>query len=246
MQTLRRLYRSNYAGEHVIGTLTLESNEWNPETEYVPNAVFNTHTTSQAIAIGNGESRKNFDLSFISRHTGGLLAVDKLQSYGCNALYRDFHPDFLILTGDDVTKEVAESRYVDDRIVYATGDNVLKYPGKLYLIPQNLYYDAGSLAAYMACFDGHKKVFLLGYDSYGDESAVNNVYKDTPGYPTSDTTQNGAWFTKSLASVVRIYDDVEIIRVMPTNTYYLAPELQQLTNFRQVDFREFSIEADLG
>ena len=246
MQNLKRLYRSNYAGEHVFTSLSLENNEWNPETEFVPNAVFNTHTTTQAVAIGNGESRKDFNLNFIARHAGGLLAENKLQSYGCNALYRDFYPDFLILTGDNIVKEVANSRYVDDRITYSTADNVLKYPGRLYLVPQNLYFDAGSLAVYLACFDGHKRIFMVGYDSYVEESAVNNIYKDTAGYPTSDQTQNGAWFTKSLATVMSTYDDVDFVRVMPTNTYYTPVEFQQLVNFRQIDYRQFAIEADLG
>ena len=246
MQTLRRLYRSNYAGEHVISSLSLDSNEWNPETEFVPNAVFNTHSTNQAVAIGNGESRRDFDLSYISRHSGGLLAVNKLQSYGCNALYRDFHPDFLIVNGDAVTAEIGNSRYVDDHIVYANADKVLQFPGRLYLIPQNLYYDAGALAVYMACFDGHKRVFMIGYDSYVEESPVNNIYKDTAGYPTSDQTQNGAWFTKSLGMVMSVYNDVEFIRVMPTATHYVPVEFQQLLNFRQIDYRGFAIEADLG
>jgi hypothetical protein len=32
---------------------------------------------------------KDFDLKFIASHKGGILAANKLQSYGCNALYRD-------------------------------------------------------------------------------------------------------------------------------------------------------------
>lgn len=246
MQTLKRLYRSNYAGEHVITSLTLGDGEWSHEKDFVPNAVFSTHTTTQAVVIGNGESRRMFDLGHIARHTGGLLAKDKLQSYGCNALYRDFRPDFLVLTGDDITREVAESRYPDDYICYANADTVLKYPGRLYLIPQNLYYDAGSLAVYLACFDGHKKIFLVGFDNYADEEPVNNVYKDTPGYLTSTQTQNGAWFAHSLATVMNTYNDVEFIRVMPTDTYQLPLEWQSITNLRQIDYRGFALEADLG
>lgn len=246
MQTLKRLYRSNYAGEHVISTLSLNSNEWNPETEYVDNSVFNTHTTSQAVAIGNGESRKGFDLGHITRHSGGLLAADKLQSYGCNALYRDFHPDFLVLSGKEITREVATSRYVEDHIVYGNADVLLEYPNRLYLLPQNLYYDAGALAVYLACFDGHTKIFMIGYDGYPTNGPVNNIYKDTNGYLSSSDTQNGTWFTKSLEMVMSVYNDVEFIRVMPHVTHYIPEEWQRCPNFRQIDYRGFAIEADLG
>ena len=55
MHQLKQLYRSNYAGESVVTSLTLSSGEWIPEVETVPNSVFNTHSTTQAIAIGNGD-----------------------------------------------------------------------------------------------------------------------------------------------------------------------------------------------
>ena len=125
-------------------------------------------------------------------------------------------------------------------------DVVTNYPGRLYLIPQNVFFDAGSIAAYLACFDGHKKVFLIGFDNYADEEPVNNIYKDTANYPTSDQTQNGAYFARSLAMVMNTYNDVDFIRVMPTNTWALPYEWQAITNLRQMDYREFAIEADLG
>jgi hypothetical protein len=251
MQQIKQLYRSNYAGENVVSQLTLVGGDWNPEVEFVPNQVFSTHTTTQAIAIGNGESRANFNLKLVGDHRGGLLAQDKLQSYGCNALYRDFTPDFLVAVGDDVVDEIASSGYTNDNIVYAHADAVLRHPGKFYLIPQNISYDSGSLAAYMACFDGHKKVFLIGYDSYDNQhsdhgGSTNNIYKGTNGYLDSDEIQNGRFLNLSLSNVVKTYSDVEFIRVMPEATYWIAPELEALLNFRQIDYNDFAKEADLG
>jgi len=185
MQKLKQLYRSSYPGENVITQLTYENGEWHPTTEMVPNQVFNTFTTTQALVIGNGESRRDFDLTHIANHTGGLLGSNRLQTYGCNALYRDFTPDFLIAVGNGIVKEIAESTYTAENIVYANGQHVIDYPGKFYLIPQNVAFDAGSLAVYLACFDGHKKIFLMGFDGYDEAGHVNNIYKDTNGYPAS-------------------------------------------------------------
>jgi hypothetical protein len=243
---IKQVYRTNYAGENVITRLTKLGGQWNPDVEFIPNAVNNQHSTNQAVAIGNGTSRLALDLRHIANHRGGLLAENKLQSYGCNALYRDFAPDFLIATGDIITSDIVSSGYVSDHIVYANSDAVMKYPGNLYLIPQDLKYDAGSLAAYMAAFDGHKKVFLIGYDQYDILSPVNNVYVNTRGYPTSDQLDNGEALVYNLASVVSTYSQTEFIRVMPLDTYWIHPKFQPMPNFRQISYKDFVLEADLG
>lgn len=246
MQKLKQLYRSSYAGENVITQLTYENGEWNPETEMVPNQVFNTYTTTQALAIGNGESRLQFDITHIARHKGGLLGSNRLQTYGCNALYRDFTPDFLVAVGDDIAKEIAESSYPESGIVYANGQHVIDYPGKFYLIPQNVAFDAGSLAVYLACFDGHKKVFLMGFDGYDEVGTINNVYKGTNGYPVENEIQNETFWNLSLNTVMDTYPDVEFVSVMPTAQWYVHSTFDSKPNFRQIDFRDFVLEADIG
>ena len=246
MQKLKQLYRSSYPGENVITQLTYENGEWHPTTEMVPNQVFNTFTTTQALVIGNGESRKDFDLTHIANHTGGLLGSNRLQSYGCNALYRDFTPDFLIAVGNKIVKEIAESTYTAENIVYANGQHVIDYPGKFYLIPQNVAFDAGSLAVYLACFDGHKKIFLMGFDGYDEAGNVNNIYKDTSGYPASTEDQNETFWNLSLSTVMDTYPEVEFISIMPTAQWYVPATFDSKPNFRQIDYRDFVLEADVG
>jgi len=250
MQQLKQIYRSNYAGENIITQLNISGGDWTPQTEYVENNDTNNYTTNQAVAIGNGESRLTFDLTCIANHKGGLFAENKLQTYGCNALYRDFKPDFLVATGDAVINEIADSGYTTNSIVYTNAASVLQYPGKFYLLPQNPHYDSGSLAAYMACFDGHKKVFMLGYDQYDENDnqlgRVNNVYKDTVGYLRHPEWQDSNFLSRSLLEVMRVYNDVEFVRVMPMETYWVPELLRPLANFRQINYRDFVIEADIG
>jgi hypothetical protein len=246
MQKLKQLYRSSYAGENIITQLTYQGGEWIPETEMVPNQVFNTYTTTQALAIGNGESRLGFDLTHIANHKGGLFGTNRLQTYGCNALYRDFAPDFLVAVGDKIVEEIAGSDYINNNIVYAHGQHILDYPGKFYLIPQNVSFDAGALAVYLACFDGHKKVFLMGYDGYDEVARINNVYKDTNGYPETDQIQNEVFWNLSLGAVMDAYSDVEFVSIMPTEGWYLAAEFDSRPNFRQITYRDFVLEADVG
>jgi len=246
MQKIKQLYRSSYAGENIITQLTYQNGEWNPKTEMVPNQVFNTYTTTQALAIGNGESRLQFNLENIANHKGGLFGTNRLQTYGCNALYRDFTPDFLVAVGDDIVKEIAQSNYVNNNIVYTNGQHILEYPGKFYLVPQNPSFDAGALAVYLACFDGHKKIFLMGFDGYDETSPINNVYKGTNGYPVEDELQNETFWNLSLNTVINTYPDVEFISVMPTAQWYLDSMFDSKPNFRQIDYRDFVSDADIG
>lgn len=52
--------------------------------------------------IGNGESRKDFDLNTLRPH--GKI-------YGCNAIYRDFTPDVLVAVDPGISHEIYHSGY---------------------------------------------------------------------------------------------------------------------------------------
>src|SRR6056300_1971441 len=58
----------------------------------------------RVFCIGNGESRKGFDLSKL-RQFGNI--------YGCNALYRDFTPDVLTAVDNGIMHEIYQSGYCD-------------------------------------------------------------------------------------------------------------------------------------
>jgi hypothetical protein len=74
---------------------------------------------SAAFVLGNGISRKNIDLNQLRNH--GRI-------YGCNALYRDFTPHFLVAVGNDVIRELSTKSYVNDNIVYTDSMHLLEYP----------------------------------------------------------------------------------------------------------------------
>ena len=57
---------------------------------------------TKVFCIGNGESRKDFDLNKLKPH--GKI-------YGCNALYRDFTPDVLISVDNGIMHEIYDSGY---------------------------------------------------------------------------------------------------------------------------------------
>ncbi len=236
MQPVKKLFRNTYTGEDIYSLAAYKEGGWDYEKEYVPNIVNNQRFGQRAVVIGNGLSRRDFDLN--------ILKNKKIQSYGCNALYRDFEPDFLVAVGRDIAKEIRIQGYAATHIVYSTPDNILNYPGTFHLIPQNPGWNAGALAAYLACFDGHSTVYLLGHDGIDTPGFASNMYADTNGYKEYDKTTDKFWAIV-MGHVFKTYNLVDFVLVSPTGKGYMPAEWNGHTNLRRIDFREFVLECDL-
>jgi hypothetical protein len=245
MQKLKKLYRSEYAGETMTTNSTWAGSRWDYQQEYIPNAVTNQHLSRRAVIIGNGLSRKNYEIQLLKNHRAGVLGSLAVQTYGCNALYRDFTPTFLVSTGTEISKEIAESNYCTDNIVYANAEIVATYPQKFYLVPQDIHYDAGALAVYLACFDGHKQIYLLGFDNWTGDGDNSNMYLDTNAYGTKDQEPAHNLWTTTLKHVMDTYSEVQFTRVMPTIGWWCPNAWKSCLNFRQITYKDFTLEVDL-
>ena len=63
----------------------------------------------RVFALGNGESRKSLDLTSLYEY--GII-------YGCNALYRDFRPDVLVVVDPVMKEEIWETDYLLENKAY--------------------------------------------------------------------------------------------------------------------------------
>jgi hypothetical protein len=164
---------SNYQGEEIIDSITIRQGKKYFDKKWMPRTVFNDTKDKDAYIIGNGESRQGFDLTCLPNDT-----------YGCNALYRDYDPNFLVVIDAPMYQEVIANDYPQKGIVYTNRSNMLKYQGASHLIPHNQYLGAGGTAMHVAIHDGHKKLICLGFDC-SLNGPNNNVYKDTNAYKSS-------------------------------------------------------------
>lgn len=246
MLQLSRKYRRDYTGEDIIVERKHEGRVWHDTTETVPNQITNNQISDRAVVIGNGVSRLDFDLQHLKTKSG-LLGSKTVQTYGCNALYRDFVPDFLVATGNNgIIEEVANSSYINDNIVYTNNLHLLEHPGKFYLIPYDPYADAGTAAAYIAAFDGHKKIYLLGFDGHTADGHNNNVYADTNGYDSKwEFEVEGNKFINNRVQLLNTYRDVDFVWVTPWGRNIIPEALKWCQNHRQISYRDFVLECDL-
>lgn len=196
-----------YKGEEVIVKTVIKGGKKTFIKQYFSNTVEFPDTTRRAYVIGNSPNREGFDLSLLDGVT-----------YGCNALYRDFSPDFLICKDSIITQEIISSGYADKHVVYAQAKQKLLFD-QLHLIPLNPVVNAGATALHIACMHGFRKIYLLGFDyshheRRSDNMTISNMYLNTPGYGKSgDKFLPEAW-PDQLQKVRNLWPDVEMARYM--------------------------------
>ncbi|CAB4132947.1 hypothetical protein UFOVP257_23 [uncultured Caudovirales phage] len=254
MQKIEKQFRKDYTGQDVNLVGLYLNTEWRYQKEFIDNPFENLVPLKEyALVIGNGPSRLEFDLKqFLPFKSGtfdnewhSIHAKKKFYTYGCNALYRDFKTDFLVATGKELITEISESGYCDDNIVYANDWALPQYTGQFHHIPQNPGFNSGTIAAYLAAFDGHKKVFLMGFDG-NDTPGINwNIYNGTNAYPTKEEHTLEEFWVRTLKIVMDTYGDTEFVRVAPTDTFRTPETWKYCLNFRTISFRQFVLEADL-
>jgi hypothetical protein len=197
-------YRSDYAGEFVVLETRWSGGKKNQDREFVANPIENHHISGRAACIGSSTDLDRFDYTRLQRHRGGLLGSKKLQTYGVGHIATTMRLDFAVETRPGQLQELANYNYHENNIVYTTARNCVNNPGNFYLIPHNPRLLDIATIVYLAAFDGHQEIFLLGYnndtqvdqDNWASQIAsVMDAYSGTKFYFVGEpTNMYDAWF----------------------------------------------------
>ena len=161
-------YRTDYPGEFVVVNTIWEGGKRTEQREWIANPIENQHISGRAACIGSRDSHVSqlgFDYRILQRHRGGLLGSLKLQTYGTGLIAEDMRLDFAVEVDSAQLQPIIDSKYYEDNVVYTTAKNCIQNPGDFYLIPQSPKLLMPALPVYLAAFDGHKEIFLLGYST---------------------------------------------------------------------------------
>jgi hypothetical protein len=217
-------YRKDYTGEFVIVSSTWSNHHKEQQREWIPNPITNQHISGRAAVIGWGDSTKPFGVSRLEKHRGGLLGKKRLQTYGSGQAYQDLNLDFHVTLDSSIVEKVLDSGYVDNQIVYTNVSHCLRHPQKFYLIPYSMSLREQALAMWLACFDGHKEIFCLGYDLQDDTTFNNKI-------------------THDCLKVIECYQGVKFYFV---NTKVQCPRSwQEQPNVEIIDYRTFISYCDI-
>ena len=242
-----KYYTADYEGEMLIEETAWKDRRKTEKKVWVTKTILNENPVSPAYVIGNGPSRKNFNLELLHGQKGGEGGVRPVgQTYGCNLLFIEFNPTFLVCNNKFLCAEIAASKYCEDNIVYSNQRQITKHPGHFHLYPHFKPNNTGTLAAWLACADGHKEVYLLGFDFY--ETGTENIYyKQLPCYDFVAVVEdcNAKW-TKQLVNLINLYNDVNFYRVVEHKKINTPDELLWLNNFKQLTYLEYISKCSIG
>jgi len=210
-------YRADYAGEFIITETRWSGGRKQQQREFVANPIENHHISGRAACIASQSDLDRFDYRRLQRHRGGLLGSKKLQTYGTGIIALDMRLDFAVETSQQNLQTLIDNKVYENNIVYTTARNCINNPGNFYLIP----YNPGLLdlvtIVYLAAFDGHQEIFLLGYN------------KDTP-------IEKLGWH-QQICKIMKSYTGIKFNFVgEPTNMY---DDWFDCSNANAMTYREF-------
>ena len=156
-------YRRDYGGEFVVLETRIANGASNQVREWIPNAIQNHHISGRAAVIGSRTLSHRFQYQRLQRHRGGLLGKKRLQTYGTGDLWHDMKFDFFVSTDRSHIERITQQGYDRRSTIYTNARMCIDHTGRLYLVPFMPQIDVLAMPVYLAAFDGHTEVFLLGY-----------------------------------------------------------------------------------
>jgi hypothetical protein len=184
---------------------------------------------SIAFVLGNGVSRKDISLTALSQ-CGRI--------YGCNALHREHTPDVLVSTDRPIAEHIQHSGYSAIHRFYTR--RPLPNLGAQ-LIPKPYFgFSSGPVAVGLAAVDGHRRIYLLGFDlGPTANKTINNIYAGTEFYKpiTASPTYTGNWI-RQLTRIMNDHQQTRFVRVMGDTTAPIA-EFDSVNNLTHLDLATF-------
>jgi hypothetical protein len=175
-----------------------------------------------SFVLGNGQSRKGIDPNNLK---------EKGTVFSCNAVYRPHQPHWLGAVDPKRMLEIAETDYVVHNKVYSNYNRQYEKHQKLLdhvtWSKPSLGWSSGPTALRLACEQGFKEIYILGFDYQGlavdankNRFHLNNIYGDTRNYKRSNdqATFFGNWMNQT-KKCLQDFKDVRFHRVIPAGGY---------------------------
>jgi hypothetical protein len=199
------------------------------DSQLKPNKLHN----DPAFVLGNGKSRQNLDLNCIK-------PLGKI--YGCNALYREFDPDYLIAVDVKMVNEIIAAGYHKDHQVWTNPNKGVSTKTNINFFSPHKGWSSGPTALWFAATQGHKNIYIFGFDYQGINGKFNNVYADTFNYKksTDSATYHGNWLSQT-EKVIKEFRSTQFFRIIDDSGFIpdrLGPQLQNLKTIRYQDFEQ--------
>ena len=186
-----------------------------------------------AFVLVNGKSRLNIDpRSFQER---GVV-------YGCNALYREFAPDYLVAVDVKMVNEIIASGYHRTNQVWTNSNKGVTSKTNINFFSPHKGWSSGPTALWFAGTHTYQTIYILGFDYQGAGGKFNNVYADTFNYKksTDAPTFHGNWLSQT-EKVIKEFRQIKFVRVIEDGAFVPDQLGYQHPNLKHINYHEFKL-----
>lgn len=192
---------------------------------------------STAFVLGNGTSRQSIPLEPLKQY--GMV-------YGCNALYREYEPHYLVAVDAKMVLEIAKTNWQKTHKVYTNHNKNFKDIPNLNILNPSKGWSSGPTALDLATEHGHENIYILGFDFKGttgtgdNRDRVNNIYAGTFNYKkkTDPATYYGNW-ERQTGIIMQRNSKTRYIRVVQDEDIFIPKSLKSFTNLTHITVEEF-------
>jgi hypothetical protein len=183
-----------------------------------------------AFVLGNGRSRLKIDNSKLKQFA---------TVYGCNALYREYDPDYLIAVDVKMVNEIIGAGYHKTNQVWTNPNKGVTTKSNINFFSPHKGWSSGPTALWFAAQQGHKNIYIFGFDYQGVNGKFNNVYADTYNYKKSadSPTFHGNWLSQT-EKVVKDFRQIKFYRVIEPGSFVPDQLGPQHHNLRHITYSE--------
>ena len=180
--------------------------------------------------LGNGTSRKSIDLNQLKEN--GTV-------YGCNALYREFEPDYLIAVDTKMILEINKAGYQHDHSVWTNRNRAYDKMNGFNFFQSSKGWSSGPTALHLASEHKNNEIYILGFDYTGIDNKLNNIYANTFNYKKSHekATYHGNWLRQTLITCQK-FSEKRYIRVLGDDAF-IPKEFSNIENLSHISIGEF-------
>jgi hypothetical protein len=229
---IREERRAKKANDRRIKDLQEKSAQHISSKKSIPTTSKPRPKNGVAFVIGNGYSRASIPLEHLQSY--GTI-------YGCNAMYREFEPDYLVAVDTKMIIEINKAGYQKNHEVWTNPNKAFtKFTGFSYFSPSK-GWSSGPTALHLASEHKNNEIYILGFDYVGLENntKVNNLYAGTFNYkkPHDGATYHGNWLKQTCITCQK-FSKKRYIRVLGEPNY-IPKEFEKIPNLEHISIEDF-------
>ena len=156
-------------------------------------------------------------------------------------MYREFEPHYLIAVDVKMVNEIVASGWNKTHAVWTNPNKGISTKHHLNLFNPHKGWSSGPTALWFASEQGHRDIYIFGFDFQGLQGRFNNVYADTYNYKkTSDTaTFHGNWLSQT-ERTIKDFRHTQYYRVINPGDFVPDQLGIQVKNIKHITYDDFN------